>query len=162
MTTDDTSRGTGRQRRRLPAAGSLPATPSRPGRTVPAPTADAAASSGGTSTPTSTTAPHSSSSFMDKDVTEPQKPLDPLVRINLDLPDGRSLQKTQHFAPENYSAATDHADVRIAENRFEGDLHRYHITAAIDEVSVDVTPYRPGPSVAAGDRLRLLRRRPGP
>ena len=28
--------------------------------------------------------------FMDKDVTEPQKPLDPLVRINLDLPDGRS------------------------------------------------------------------------
>ena len=88
--------------------------------------------------------------FMDKDVTEPHKPLDPLVRINLDLSDGRSLQKTQHFAPEDYSAGTDHADVRIAGNRFVGDLHRYHITAAIDEVSVDVTligqvpPWRPG------------------
>jgi predicted secreted hydrolase len=88
--------------------------------------------------------------FMNKDVTESQKPLDPLVRINLDLPDGRSLQKTQHFAPELFSAGTDHADVRIAENHFEGDLHRYRITAAIDEMSVDVTltgqvsPWRPG------------------
>ena len=38
----------------------------------------------------------------------------------------------------------------MAENRFVGDLHRYHITAAIDEVSIDVTltgqvpPWRPG------------------
>ena len=88
--------------------------------------------------------------FQDKDFTEPQKPLTPLVRINLDLPDGRSLQKSQRYAPECYSAATAHADVRIAENRFEGDLHRYHITAAIDDVSVDVTltgqvpSWRPG------------------
>ena len=72
------------------------------------------------------------------------------MRINLDLPDGRSLQKVQHFAPESYSAAAEHADVRIAGNRFAGDLHRYRITAAIDEVSVDVTltgqipPWRPG------------------
>ena len=88
--------------------------------------------------------------FQDKDFTEPQKPLAPLVRINLDVPDGRSLQKVQHFAPESYSAAAEHADVRIAGNRFAGDLHRYRITAAIDEVSVDVTltgqipPWRPG------------------
>src|SRR6202453_905091 len=78
--------------------------------------------------------------FQTKDFTDPQKPLTPLVRINLDLPDGRSLQKSQRFAPEGYSAATDHADVRIAGNRFEGDLHRYRITAAIAEVSVDLTP----------------------
>jgi predicted secreted hydrolase len=88
--------------------------------------------------------------FMDKDFTQPHKPLAPLVRINLDLPDGRSLQKAQCFEAQAYSAATDHADVRIAANRFEGDLHRYHITAAIDEVSVEVTltgqvpPWRPG------------------
>ncbi len=88
--------------------------------------------------------------FMNKDVTEPQKPLDPLVRINLDLPGGRSLQKTQHYAPEDYSAGTENADVRIAGNHFAGDLHRYRITAAIDEVSVDVTltgqvpSWRPG------------------
>jgi hypothetical protein len=88
--------------------------------------------------------------FMDKDMTQPQKPLAPLVRINLDLPDGRSLKKAQHLPPGSYSAATDHADVRIGGNRFEGDLHRYRITAQIDEVSVDVTltgqvpPWRPG------------------
>jgi hypothetical protein len=53
------------------------------------------------------------------------------VRINLDLPGGRSLQKAQRFAAGSYSAAAGHADVRIAGNRFEGDLHRYRITAAI-------------------------------
>jgi len=88
--------------------------------------------------------------FMSKDFTQPRKPLAPMVRINLDLPDGRSLQKVQRFAPESYSAATDHADVRIGDNRFEGDLHRYRITAAIGEVSVEVIltgqvpPWRPG------------------
>ena len=77
--------------------------------------------------------------FMDKDLTAPRRPLAPLIRINLDLSDGRSLQKVQGFAPESYSASTDHADVRIADNRFEGDLHRYRVTATIDEVSVDIT-----------------------
>jgi hypothetical protein len=76
--------------------------------------------------------------FMDKELTAPQKPLGPLIRINLDLPDGRSFQKIQTFAPEMYSAAADHADVRIADNRFEGDLHRYRISAAIDDIRVDV------------------------
>jgi predicted secreted hydrolase len=87
--------------------------------------------------------------FLNKDFTQPHKPLAPLVRINLDLPDGRSLQKEQRYGPGVYSAATDHADVRIAGNRFEGDLHRYRISAAIDELSVEVTltsqvpPWRP-------------------
>jgi len=88
--------------------------------------------------------------FQSKDFTQPQKPLTPVVRINLDLPDGRSLEKSQRFAPGSYTAATDHADVRIDGNRFEGDLHTYHITATVDEVSVDVTltgqvpSWRPG------------------
>jgi CrtC N-terminal lipocalin domain len=77
--------------------------------------------------------------FMDKELTAPQKPLDPVIRINLDLPDGRSFEKIQTFAPETYSAETDRADIRIADNRFVGDLHRYCITAAIDDISVDVT-----------------------
>src|ERR1700683_5009022 len=88
--------------------------------------------------------------FQTKDFTEPQKPLAPLVRINLDLPDGRSLQKAQRFAPESYSAATRHDDVRPAGTRFEGDLPVYHITAAIDEVSVEVTLTRQVPSWRPG------------
>jgi predicted secreted hydrolase len=88
--------------------------------------------------------------FMDKDLASPQKPLAPLIRLNLDLADGRSFEKLATFEPEAWSAATDHADVRIAGNRFSGDLHRYRITASVDEIEVDVTlvgqipPWRPG------------------
>jgi hypothetical protein len=87
--------------------------------------------------------------FMDKDLASPQKPLAPLIRLNLDLADGRSFEKLATFEPEAWSAATDGADVRIAGNSFSGDLHRYRITACIDEIEVDVTlvgqisPWRP-------------------
>jgi hypothetical protein len=54
-----------------------------------------------------------------------------------------------HYPPDEWSAATDHADVRIGENRFSGDLRTYRIQAAAEEISVDVTltgevpPWRP-------------------
>jgi hypothetical protein len=88
--------------------------------------------------------------FMDKDLASPEKPLAPLIRLNLDLPDGRSFEKLATFEPEAWSAATDGADVRIAGNSFSGDLHRYRITASIEDIDVDVTlvgqipPWRPG------------------
>src|ERR1700734_4189072 len=77
---------------------------------VPAPAADAAASGGGTPMRTWTTA-RARRYLSDQGFTELQKPLAPLVRINLDLPDGHSLQKVQRFTPGSYSAATGHADV---------------------------------------------------
>jgi hypothetical protein len=88
--------------------------------------------------------------FMNKDLAAPQKPLEPLIRLNLDLPDGRTFEKLVTFPAESWSAATDRADVRIAGNRFTGDLHRYRITAKLEEIDVDVTlvgdvgPWRPG------------------
>jgi hypothetical protein len=54
--------------------------------------------------------------FMNKDLAAPQKPLEPLILLNLDLPDGRSFEKLVTFPAESWSAATDHADVRIAGN----------------------------------------------
>jgi hypothetical protein len=87
--------------------------------------------------------------FMNKDLAAPQKPLEPLIRLNLDLPDGRTFEKLVTFPAESWSAATDHADVRIAGNRFTGDLHTYRITATLEEIDVDVTlvgdvaPWRP-------------------
>ncbi|MEA2621835.1 MAG: hypothetical protein QOH61_745 [Chloroflexota bacterium] len=87
--------------------------------------------------------------FMDKDLAASQKPLAPLIRLNLDLADGRSFEKLVTFDPEAWWAATDGADVRIAGNRFSGDLHRYRITARVEEIEVDVTlvgqvpPWRP-------------------
>ncbi|HEX3460140.1 MAG TPA: lipocalin-like domain-containing protein [Acidimicrobiales bacterium] len=87
--------------------------------------------------------------FMNKDIAEPQKPLAPLLRLDLDLPDGRHFEKTVHYSPSEWSAAKDHADVRLGENRFVGDLHQYQIQATAEEISVDVTltgevpPWRP-------------------
>lgn len=87
--------------------------------------------------------------FMNKDLASPQKPLEPLIRLNLDLPDGSTFEKLVKFPADSWSAATDHADVRIAGNRFTGDLHTYRITATLDEIDVDVTlvgevgPWRP-------------------
>jgi hypothetical protein len=88
--------------------------------------------------------------FMDKDLTTPQKPLEPTIRVNLDLADGRSLERFVTFDPARWSSAKDHADVRIGDNRFSGDLHTYRITATVDDIAVDVTlrgevpPWRPG------------------
>src|SRR3982074_2209820 len=87
--------------------------------------------------------------FMNKDIAEPQKPLSPLLRLNLDLPDGRHYEKLVHYPPGEWSAAKDHADIRLGENRFTGDLHLYRIQATAEEISVDVTltgevpPWRP-------------------
>jgi len=87
--------------------------------------------------------------FMNKDIAQPQKPLSPLLRLNLDLPDGRHFEKLVHYPPGEWSAAKDHADVRLGENRFTGDLHSYRIQATAEEISVDITltgevpPWRP-------------------
>jgi hypothetical protein len=100
--------------------------------------------------------------FMNKDIAEPQKPLSPLLRLELDMPDGRRLEKLVHFPAQAWSAAHDHADVRLGDNRFTGDLHTYGIVATADEVSVDVTltgelpAWRPatGYMLFGGDRSR--------
>lgn len=87
--------------------------------------------------------------FMNKDIAEPQKPLSPLLRLDLDLPDGRHFEKLVHYPPGEWSTAKDQADVRLGENRFTGDLHRYRIQATAEEITVDVTltgevpPWRP-------------------
>jgi hypothetical protein len=87
--------------------------------------------------------------FMNKDIAQPQKPLSPLLRLELDLADGRHFEKLVRYAPSAWSAARDHTDVRLGANRFSGDLHQYRIEATAEEVSVDVTltgvipPWRP-------------------
>jgi hypothetical protein len=77
--------------------------------------------------------------FMNKDLSAPGKPLAPLIRLNLDLADGRTLEKIVNFAPESWSAAKDHADVRLGGNRFTGDLNTYRITVSVEELEVDIT-----------------------
>ncbi|MDH6236678.1 hydroxyneurosporene dehydrogenase [Cryobacterium sp. CG_9.6] len=77
--------------------------------------------------------------FYTKNPAAPKAGLAPFVTINLDLPDGRSLDKTFATTPALFSAASERCDVTIGKNTFAGDLHTYRIQATIDNVSVDVT-----------------------
>jgi len=76
--------------------------------------------------------------FYTKPNVSPNGPLAPRITINLTLPDGRSFAKLLDTGPELFKASSSACDVRIGTNRFVGDLDRYHITATIEEISVDV------------------------
>jgi hypothetical protein len=76
--------------------------------------------------------------FYTKPSVSPNGPLAPRVTIDITLPDGRSFQKLLDTRPELFSASKCTCDIRIGTNRFCGDLHRCHITATIEEVSVDI------------------------
>jgi len=87
--------------------------------------------------------------FYNKEYSNTGGTLSPWIRINLDMADGRRIDKIAAFAPSEYSAAIDHADVRIGGNHFSGDLHTYYLHVMIDDVEVDLTlvghvpPWRP-------------------
>jgi hypothetical protein len=87
--------------------------------------------------------------FYTKPTINPDTELSPLVTINMTLPDGRIIDKAYRGRREDFVASKDGCDVTIGANRFVGDLHRYRIDAAIDDVSVsidlvgEVAPWRP-------------------
>ena len=76
--------------------------------------------------------------FLTKNFTDIGRPLAPMIRIDLDLPDGTSYNKIAEWKPDEYSSSRDRCDVRIGDNSFSGDLHSYTITARIDDIAVDV------------------------
>ncbi|MCA0296905.1 MAG: hypothetical protein LCH96_16665 [Actinobacteria bacterium] len=88
--------------------------------------------------------------FFTKDAAAPRTGLAPVIALDLDLPDGRRINTSATFDPADFSASTDACDVRIAGNRFAGDLHRYTIDVTLEDVSAQVTlvgetePWRPG------------------
>lgn len=73
----------------------------------------------------------------------------PRIALDLDLPDGTTINKQVDFAPGEFSASTEGCDVHIGQNSFVGDLHTYTIKATIEEIAVEVTltgetePWRP-------------------
>lgn len=87
--------------------------------------------------------------FMTKDLSTPGKPLAPMIRLNLDLPDGRRKSFIRTYPADTFSAAGQTADVRIDGNRFVGDLSHYEIDVEIDDLKVSVSldatirPWRP-------------------
>ena len=95
---------------------------------------------------------------MNKDLTTPNKPLAPLLRLNLDLADGRSIEKVVEFPPESWSAATTTPTCGSAGNRFSGDLHTYQIDVKLDDIEVTATLTG---TVPPWRRRRLHALRPG-
>src|ERR1700752_944835 len=87
--------------------------------------------------------------FFTKHFTVPGKPLAPMIRIDLDLPDGTSYNKIAEFQPEEFSSSRDRCDVRIGGNSFSGDLHTYKIIARVQDLAVEISltgevpPWRP-------------------
>jgi hypothetical protein len=77
--------------------------------------------------------------FFTKNFTDISKPLAPMIRIDLDLPDGASYNKIAEFKPEEFSASHERCDVRIAGNSFSGDLHTYKIITKVDDIAVEVS-----------------------
>lgn len=73
--------------------------------------------------------------FFTKDAASPKSGLQPSIEVDLDLPDGRSLHKHGSFSASQFSAASDTCDVRIADNRFVGDLHKYTISATLEDMT---------------------------
>jgi hypothetical protein len=76
--------------------------------------------------------------FYTKPNVSPNVSLAPRITIDITLPDGRKFEKFLNTPPELFSASKSGCDVRIGTNRFVGDLNRYHITATIEEISVDI------------------------
>jgi len=76
--------------------------------------------------------------FYTKPNVSPNGPLAPRITINITLPDGRTFEKFLDTRPELFNASKSGCDVRIGTNCFVGDLNRYHITATIEEISVDI------------------------
>ncbi len=77
--------------------------------------------------------------FLTKNFTDISKPLAPMIRIDLDVPDGTSYNKIAKFEPGEFSASKDRCDVRIGGNAFVGDLRTYKIIAKIDDIAVEVS-----------------------
>jgi hypothetical protein len=76
--------------------------------------------------------------FWTKPNVSPNRPLAPRITIYLTLPDGRRFEKVYDTTADQFTASKGGCDVRIGTNRFVGDLHCYRITAAIEEISVEI------------------------
>ena len=76
--------------------------------------------------------------FYTKPNVSPNGPLAPRITINLTLPDGGRFEKFYDTTADQFTASKEGCDVRIGTNRFVGDLRRYRITAAIEEISVEI------------------------
>jgi hypothetical protein len=87
--------------------------------------------------------------FYTKGLLNPDAALAPFATLELDRPGRPSLHLEARVSPDAFSASRDRCSVRMGENTFRGDLHKYDIHFSHNGVAVDVTltgrvpPWRP-------------------
>jgi hypothetical protein len=87
--------------------------------------------------------------FYTKNPLSPDHSLEPFVTVHLDRPGADTLTFESHSTAEQFSASANSCDVRIADNTFRGDLHRYEIHVVHEDLVIDVDltghvrPWRP-------------------
>ena len=75
--------------------------------------------------------------FFPKPMAPMRKGLAPMINIEFDRPDGVSYKRDIKFRANEFSAARDRCDVKIAHNYFRGNLERYEIH--VKDERIDVT-----------------------
>jgi hypothetical protein len=75
--------------------------------------------------------------FFTKPFSDLEKGLTPQVTLEIDRPDGTSIQKLFNASPEDFSASKDRCDVQIGSYFFRGVLHTYAIHADLEGIQVD-------------------------
>ena len=88
--------------------------------------------------------------YMTKSLLNRRAPLDPHIQLTITTPDGRKMMAFPAFPPTEFSASRERCDVSIGPNWVRGDLHRYELHVAADNLAADlvftgrVPPWRPG------------------
>ncbi len=88
--------------------------------------------------------------FSNKPHTDPAGPVQPQVLVIRQQPDGTSRRQLLTYSPVEFSAATDHCDVRSGPNAVAGDLDTYTLHLESDELTCDLTIERAAPSWRPG------------
>lgn len=68
--------------------------------------------------------------------------LAPTINIEFDRPDGTSYKRDMKFGADEFSAAKDRCDVKIAHNYFRGDLEHYEIHVRDERIDVKLDVVR--------------------
>jgi hypothetical protein len=74
--------------------------------------------------------------FFTKFMTNINKPLTPLVTVNIDKADGTKIEKSMYGVPEDFFASKDSCNVKIGKNYFVGNLRTYEVHFEDEDINL--------------------------
>lgn len=84
--------------------------------------------------------------FFSNNPTDNAEGFHPSVKVELTRADGTEVADMVSYPAESCSFSKDRCSVQIGDNRFEGDLHEYHIVIKTEKIEADITLTRSVPS----------------